>query len=151
MSEFSEKMGIEVGNAFKSGYNCSQSVVLAFADMYGFTQEQAARMAASFGGGIGRMRIGHARNICGALVGCTMVISTLIGRNTPEEKPLKEIYPVTKEFHDRFEKEFGSTMCKDLMPYEFNTRDHLKNCLKLTNRIGKFLAEFLEEKGLLTV
>ena len=38
---------------FKSGYNCSQSVVLAFADMYGFTQEQAARMAASFGGGIG--------------------------------------------------------------------------------------------------
>ena len=25
---------------FKSGYNCSQSVVAAFADMYGFTQEQ---------------------------------------------------------------------------------------------------------------
>ena len=28
---------------FKSGYNCSQSVVAAFADMYGFTQEQAVR------------------------------------------------------------------------------------------------------------
>ena len=41
---------------FKSGYNCSQSVVAAFADMYGFTQEQALRMGASFGGGIGRMR-----------------------------------------------------------------------------------------------
>ena len=41
---------------FKSGYNCSQSVVAAFADMYGFTQEQAVRMSASFGGGIGRMR-----------------------------------------------------------------------------------------------
>ena len=39
---------------FKSGYNCSQSVVAAFADMYGFTQEQAVRMSASFGGGIGR-------------------------------------------------------------------------------------------------
>ena len=36
---------------FKSGYNCSQSVVAAFADMYGFTQEQALRMGASFGGG----------------------------------------------------------------------------------------------------
>ena len=35
---------------FKSGYNCSQSVVAAFADMYGFTEEQALRMAASFGG-----------------------------------------------------------------------------------------------------
>lgn len=43
---------------FKSGYNCSQSVVAAFADMYGFTQEQALRMGASFGGGIGRMRGG---------------------------------------------------------------------------------------------
>ena len=41
---------------FKSGYNCSQSVVAAFADMYGFTEEQALRMSASFGGGIGRMR-----------------------------------------------------------------------------------------------
>ena len=41
---------------FKSGYNCSQSVVGAFADMYGFTEEQAFRMSASFGGGIGRMR-----------------------------------------------------------------------------------------------
>ena len=34
---------------FKSGYNCSQSVVGAFADMYGFTEEQAFRMSASFG------------------------------------------------------------------------------------------------------
>ena len=49
---------------FKSGYNCSQSVVGAFADMYGFTEEQAFRMSASFGGGIGRMR-----QTCGAACG----------------------------------------------------------------------------------
>ena len=49
---------------FKSGYNCSQSVVAAFADIYGFTEEQALRMAASFGGGIGRMR-----ETCGAACG----------------------------------------------------------------------------------
>ena len=30
MSEFSEKMGMEVGNAFKSGYNCSEAIVEAF-------------------------------------------------------------------------------------------------------------------------
>ena len=41
---------------FKSGYNCSQAVVAAFADIYGFTEEQAFRMSASFGGGIGRMQ-----------------------------------------------------------------------------------------------
>ncbi|MBQ5731218.1 MAG: C_GCAxxG_C_C family protein, partial [Bacteroidaceae bacterium] len=41
---------------FKEGYNCSQSVVAAFADMYGLTPEQALKVSASFGGGIGRMR-----------------------------------------------------------------------------------------------
>ena len=36
---------------FKEGYNCSQSVVAAFADLYGFTHEQALHISASFGGG----------------------------------------------------------------------------------------------------
>ena len=129
---------------FCSGYNCAQAEAGAFAEEMGLPLETVTKIASGFGGGIG-----HARHICGALVGCTMVISTLVGRNHPSEKPLSEIYPVSKEFHDRFEAEFGSTMCKDLMPYEFNTKDHLKNCLKLTNKIGKFLAEFLEEKGLI--
>ena len=53
---------------FKEGFNCSQSVVAAFADKYGFTQEQALRMSASFGGGIGRMR-----ETCGAACGLFML------------------------------------------------------------------------------
>ena len=31
-------------NFFKEGYNCSQSVVAAYADLYGFTHEQALHM-----------------------------------------------------------------------------------------------------------
>ena len=49
---------------FKEGYNCAKSVVAAFADMYGLTEEQALKMSASFGGGIGRMRL-----TCGAACG----------------------------------------------------------------------------------
>ena len=49
---------------FRQGYNCSQSVCAAFADEYGYTFEQALRMSASFGGGIGRMRM-----TCGAACG----------------------------------------------------------------------------------
>ena len=49
---------------FKEGYNCAQSVVGAYADLYGFTPEQAFRMSASFGAGIGRMRL-----TCGAACG----------------------------------------------------------------------------------
>lgn len=145
MSEFSEKMGMETGNAFKSGYNCCEAIIQAFRTVGGVDiDDNAFRLASGFGGGIG-----HARNICGALTGSIMVISTLAGRNNPQEKPLSEIYPITKEYHDLFVKEFRSSQCGDLMPYEFNTKDHLKNCLKLVNRMGKFLAEFLEEKELL--
>lgn len=71
---------------FKSGYNCSQSVVAAFADMYGFTEEQSLRMSASFGGGIGRMR-----QTCGAACGMFLLAGLEKGAvdgKDREEKPL---------------------------------------------------------------
>ncbi len=145
MSEFSEKIGMETGNNFKSGYNCCEAIVETFRKHAGVViDDNAFRMCSGFGGGIG-----HAGSLCGALAGCVMVISTLAGRNAPADKPLSEIYPLTGEFYRRFEEEFGSVMCRGLMPYEFNTREHLKNCLKLTNKVGKLLAEYLEEKNLI--
>ena len=93
--------------------------------------------------------MGHARDLCGALAGCTMVISTLVGRSNPSERSLKEIYPYSKEWHDRFVEEFGSSSCKDLLPFDFDTREHYINCMKLVNKIGKSLAEYLVEKGLI--
>ena len=75
--------------------------------------------------------------------------STLAGLIQLIEKPLAVIFPLTLEFHERFAKEFGSCACGDLMPYEFNTREHLKNCLKLVNKVAQLLAVYLEEKELL--
>lgn len=145
MSEFSERMGMAAGNNFKSGFNCCEAIVETFRKEAGVNiDDNAFRLCSGFGGGIG-----HARDLCGALAGCTMVISTLAGRNHPGDKPLGEIYPLTLEFHERFKEAFGSTACGDLMPYEFNTRDHLKNCLKLVNKVAQLLAVYLEEKALL--
>ena len=49
MSEFSEKMGIEVGNAFKSGYNCSEAIVEAFRKYAGVNiDDNAFRLASGF-------------------------------------------------------------------------------------------------------
>ena len=47
--------GEKVGTLFLEGYNCAQSVVLAFADEMGIPKETAARIASSFGGGLGRL------------------------------------------------------------------------------------------------
>ncbi|WP_293727807.1 C-GCAxxG-C-C family protein [uncultured Phascolarctobacterium sp.] len=145
MSEFSERMGMAAGNNFKSGFNCCEAIVETFRKEAGVNiDDNAFRLCSGFGGGIG-----HARDLCGALAGCTMVISTLAGRNHPSDKSLGEIYPLTLEFQQRFKEAFGSTACGDLMPYEFNTRDHLKNCLKLVNKVAQLLAIYLEEKALL--
>ena len=36
---------------FRRGYNCSQSVFAAFADIAGMTEEEAAKLASPFGAG----------------------------------------------------------------------------------------------------
>ena len=46
---------------FMQGYGCCQSVVAAFADLYGLDDTMAKRIGAGFGGGVGRMRM-----MCGA-------------------------------------------------------------------------------------
>lgn len=145
MSEFTKQIGMETGNYFKAGYNCGESIIQAFRMHAGVNiSDNAFRLASGFGGGSG-----HARDFCGAMAGAIMVISTLVGRNSPEEKKLDGIYPYTKEFHDIFVEKFGSTNCGDLMPYEFDTREHYINCMKLVNKVATALAEFLIEKGLI--
>ena len=80
---------------FKQGYNCSQAVVAAFADIYGFTEEQAFRMGASFGGGIGRMR-----ETCGAACGLFLVAGLETGATDAMEKEGKaEHHAMRSEAH----------------------------------------------------
>ena len=84
---------------FKEGYNCSQSVVAAFADMYGFTQEQALKMAASFGGGIGRMR-----QTCGAACGLFLVAGLETGCTEGHNPQGKEAnYKVVQQLAEEFD------------------------------------------------
>lgn len=41
---------------FMSGYNCSQAVAGAFADVLGMDMDTVAKLAGGFGGGMGRLR-----------------------------------------------------------------------------------------------
>ena len=59
---------------FLEGYNCAQAVFVAYSDLTGLTPEYAARLASSFGGGMGRLR-----EVCGAVSGMFMVAGVLYG------------------------------------------------------------------------
>ena len=96
---------------FKSGYNCSQSVVAAFADMYGFTQEQAVRMSASFGGGIGRMR-----ETCGAACGLFLIAGLETGATEATDREGKAAnYAVVQELAAEFKILIGFLICVEFL------------------------------------
>jgi len=96
---------------FMQGFNCAQSVVAAFADVYGYTEEQALRMSAGFGAGIGRMRMS-----CGAFNGMVLLAGLDCGSVTPGDREGKSYnYKVVQQLAERFREEHGSLICAELL------------------------------------
>ncbi len=97
---------------FKEGYNCSQSVFLAFADKYGIEQELAARLSSSFGAGIGRMR-----EVCGAVNGMFMVVGLETGATVGADQAGKAAnYGKVQEFASKVKEQTGGTIiCRELL------------------------------------
>ena len=66
---------------FMAGYGCCQSVVAAFADLYGLDDTLAKKVAAGFGGGVGRMRM-----MCGAVSGIVMLTGLDCGQTEGSDR-----------------------------------------------------------------
>lgn len=96
---------------FLEGYNCSQSVVLAFEDMYDMDAKEVLRLCSPFGGGMGRLR-----EVCGTVSGMYMVLGMLYGYNDPKDyEGKKELYARVQELARRFREENGSIVCRELL------------------------------------
>jgi C_GCAxxG_C_C family probable redox protein len=96
---------------FDNKFNCSQSVLTAFADESGLTEDVSLRVACAFGGGIGRQQL-----TCGAVTAASMVLGLKFGKgiNDKDEKKL-ETYDKTHELFDEFSSINGSTTCRILL------------------------------------
>ena len=81
---------------FLQGYNCSQSVVAAFAPQLGLTEETALRLSAGFGAGIGRMR-----EVCGAFCGVVTVLSMVYADPT-DPKDKSRIYALVQQAAEQY-------------------------------------------------
>lgn len=100
MSARSDK-GVEL---FKSGLNCAQAVVGAFAADFGLSPELAAKVSCGLGGGVGRMR-----EVCGTVTGASIVLGLKYG----EDKSV--VYPYVQKFCEEFKAENGSIVCHELL------------------------------------
>ena len=96
---------------FLQGYNCSQSVVAAFAPQLGLTEETALRLSAGFGAGIGRMR-----EVCGAFCGVVTVLSMVYADPT-DPKDKSRIYALVQQAAEQYRtrNSGGSIICRELL------------------------------------
>ena len=96
---------------FKEGYNCSQSVFMAYSDVYGIEPKMAAKLATSFGGGMGRLR-----EVCGAVSGMFLVLGLQYPFTDTKEIAAKNTnYKAVQRTANEFKSVMGSYICADLL------------------------------------
>ncbi len=133
---------------FARGFNCAQSVFSAFAPRYGLSNELALRLAAPFGGGIGRQG-----EVCGALTGALMVLALQYAQDRPEGK--EEMYRIAGEFIGEFQRRHGALRCRDLVGFDISTPEGLQAarqrnvfttlCPLLVDETAKALQQYLSD------
>ena len=132
---------------FKQGYNCAQSVVLAFADYYGLEEAFAAHISGSFGGGI-------------------MLAGLEVKGDYPDQELKKKNYEVVQRLAADFKAETGSLICKELLGLnkqradgtipeikivatpEPRTDEYYKKrpCIRMVETAIRIYCKYLEEK-----
>lgn len=104
---------------FKEGYNCCQSVFMAYADLYDIEPKLAAKIASSFGGGMGRLR-----EVCGTCTGMFLIASFQIPADDPNDKDAKFAnYKMVQDLAEEFRKENGSVVCRELLRLDHKKDD----------------------------
>ena len=106
-----EKRVNQAVDYFMEGYGCCQSVVAAFADLYGMDKEMALRVSAGFGGGVGRMRM-----MCGAVSGIVMLVGLDCGQTEGSDREGKSAcYKIIQELLAKSKEENGSLICAEIL------------------------------------
>lgn len=140
---------------FMQGYNCSQSVVAAFADIYGLDEAAACRVAAGFGAGVGRMRM-----MCGAVSAIVILAGLDSGTVAGSDREGKSAcYRVVQKLVSTFRERNGSVICAELLAMngvratatpeaeERNAAYYAQRpCARKVESAARIFAEYLEAK-----
>ena len=139
---------------FMQGFNCCQSVVAAFADIYGYSEQQSLTLSAGFGAGIGRMRL-----TCGACCALAQLAGMDCGSATPGDREGKSYnYKIVQKLLEQFRQEHGSITCSELLklkkgaPLSFEASERTaeyyrtRPCVNQIISAARIFANYLEEK-----
>ena len=105
--------GSKTKEIFRSGYNCTQSVLLAYEDYIkdkGLDVKTVLRMASPMGGGISRLR-----EVCGAVSALCLLIGLTDGYDSPDDEKKKDLYGKVQSLLLEFQEYNGSIVCRELL------------------------------------
>lgn len=134
---------------FLEGYNCAQSVAMAFSDLTGIDQAASAKMVSGFGGGFGRLR-----EVCGAVSGMVMVASILYGYDHPDPEAQQACYAMVQQLVKEFQEQTGSMICRDILKNpptdpapSPRTEEYYQQrpCARMVMVAAKILQEYISE------
>lgn len=136
-------------NKHAEGFNCCTSVLFAFKDKLGLTDEQCYGISSGLGGGF---RTG---GICGAVSAAVIVLGMLHPHNEQTGADGKASnMKLTQEFQRRYAEKQGYCDCRDLKPIEAkhevacDVGRELKNCDHYILTAVELLEEMIEEYSL---
>lgn len=154
-SDLQERVKRAVDN-FMQGYGCCQSVVAAFADLYGLDDLMAKRIAAGFGGGVGRMRM-----MCGAVSGIVLLAGLECGQTEGSDNEGKSAcYKTVQELLAKSKEQNGSIICAEILGLKGNdkaqssyvasprTAEYYKKrpCAAKVESAARIFADYLQDK-----
>lgn len=130
----------------EKGMHCASCIFAAYGDLTGLDHETASRIAASFGGGMGRLG-----QTCGAFSGVQLVYGMLKGPTGGEGK--LEHYAKVREMGEEFIARCGALTCPDLLgPVLYTPADadalaqRKQRCSAIIAAACDLLDEFLEKE-----
>lgn len=139
---------------FLCGYNCCQSVLLAFARETGMDRQTLLKLASGLGGGMARMR-----EVCGTVSAMAVLSGFIKPATDPSIRAERtENYALVQQMAGKFREANGSIVCRELLglrqsgqqespePSE-RTADYYKTrpCAKFVGQSATIIAEFFAD------
>jgi C_GCAxxG_C_C family probable redox protein len=107
---------------FRSGLNCTQAVVAAFAGDFEVDPDVACKMACGFGRGMARTG-----GTCGAVTGAIMVIGLATCSPSPYDSSSRaRTFELVQAFKEEFQARHQATGCCELLGYDITTAEGLE-------------------------
>ena len=104
----------ELGKKYEKNFTgCAQTAIAAIFEALGIWNEDVFKAASGLADGLGLTGDGS----CGALIGASMVIGYLFGREHKDFEDMyksKKSYALVKQLHDIYVEKFGSCRCFDV-------------------------------------